>query len=504
MSHDPLPYIALQPSTSSVLADVSNPNGDIATENVWISFYNPSRAREGPSTLHAKITVSEADERGQVQVDVREGAFDLELIDSVQKFRSPSLDETCRAHAFAPYQRSLKVACPSLSIAPTKLSLPCERANSASPSASSSTSEEVPAPAFYAPSNGRDAIECFALSGDRKRIAIGSRDGQCRVIEIVKFDDHGSERLRKGKEVALRGHVGDITSVDFFPSNEVVLTASSDMSLRVFSTTDGTCPRHLKGHTKRVTGTHILHGGPHKGREVVSSSLDGTLKLWDLSTGVNTRTWRLSHPISSLHVISSSNASELSASSNVLDGRFAFCGHPNGTISLVSLSPNESAPESSLVTPITTLKCSSSVHSSVETLSYDAEDRLLAAGSRNGSVTLFRLPECPLEQISVVEIDAVRTWTRTQGSSIRSIQSRRSDDGQLSLFVASSDGLPYQASIVFVDDDNDESTDKVKVEVVGEFVGLNCDPCTGILATPEGTVWTSGGSGDGSIRVYDL
>ena len=215
MSDDPLPYIALQPSTSSVLADVSNPNGDIATENVWISFYNPSRARGGPSSLHAKIAVSEADERGQVQVDVRAGAFDLEMIDSVPKFRSPSLDETCRAHAFAPYQRSLKVACPSLSIAPTKLSLPCERANSAYPSASSSTSEEVPAPAFYAPSNGRDAIECFALSGDRKRIAIGSRDGQCRIIEIVKFDDHGSERLRKGKEVALRGHVGDITSIDF-------------------------------------------------------------------------------------------------------------------------------------------------------------------------------------------------------------------------------------------------------------------------------------------------
>jgi len=53
------------------------------------------------------------------------------------------------------------------------------------------------------------------LSRDGKRIVVGSKDGQCKVVEIVRFEEAGKLRLKKGKEVALRGHVGDITKVEF-------------------------------------------------------------------------------------------------------------------------------------------------------------------------------------------------------------------------------------------------------------------------------------------------
>ncbi|GAA5994521.1 hypothetical protein JCM5350_004677 [Sporobolomyces pararoseus] len=450
-----LPQIALQPSTSSVYSDVADPDCDIAVEDVWISFYRQKQGEEAARSLHGKLRITETDQPKEVEVTVREGSFEVTLLNP----------------------NALQVSCDSLSIPSTRLLLPSSSTNVPAPT--SSKTEEIPAPSFYSSSTG---IDCFAISNDRKRIVLGSRDGQCRVVEVVAFEDASHKKIKKGKEVALRGHVGDITCVEFFPSNEVVLTASSDMSLRVFSTKDGTCPRHLQGHTKRVTGTHILVGGEHKGREVLSSSLDGTLKLWDLSTGQNTQTWTLPHPISALEVISSTEV----VGDNVLEGKIALCGHSDGTISKISLFPSE--PTNSSVS--TTFKSSLNT-SSIESLSYNPKTRILAAGSRNGIVGLFEISED-----SPSEVDALTAWRRTEGSSINSVEWHAVDD---SLLIASSDGLPYRVSI-----DRDETSGRIEVRLLDEFVGSNCDPCTEIFATAEGNVWISGGSGDGTLRVYEL
>ncbi|GAA6010955.1 hypothetical protein JCM11491_005880 [Sporobolomyces phaffii] len=473
----PLPYIVLQPSTSQVLSDVGTAATDVAVEDVWISFYRTTPDPDGPQheSLHGRARISETDHPGEVEVRVQKGDFVVEQ-DSDRNV--------------------LRASCKPLSIPPTDLVLPSRKSNVTPISRkNASSSEEVPAPSFYSPSNGKDGVECFAISNDRRRIVVGSRDGQCKVVEIVEVEENGLQKRTKGKEVALRGHVGDITSVQFFPSNEVVLTASSDMSLRVFSTIDGSCPRHLQGHTKRVTGTHILvEGEQHKGREILSSSQDGTIRLWDLATGQEMRRWTLAHPISTLLVISPGRSIP---NANVLEGKFAICGHPNGSSSLISLtaaSTANSAP--SLITQALATFRSSVDASSVETLAFDRGTRLLAVGSRSGLVSLFPLPSCPLAQIPNTEIDAVRTWKRTEGSSVNQVcWSER--DGHLSLLVAGSDGLPYRASI-----EHEEGSNAVHVRVLEEFVGLNCDSCSAISET-EDAVWTSGGLGDGSIRVYD-
>ncbi|GAA5949157.1 hypothetical protein JCM3765_003308 [Sporobolomyces pararoseus] len=450
-----LPQIALQPSTSSVYSDVADPDCDIAVEDVWISFYRPKQGEEAGGSLHGKLRLTETDESGEVEVTVRQGSFVATLLNS----------------------NALQVSCDSLSIPPTRLLLPSSSMNV--PASNSSKTEEIPAPSFYSSSTG---IDCFALSNDHKRIVLGSRDGQCRVVEVVALEENNHKKLKKGKEVPLRGHVGDITCVEFFPSNEVVLTASSDMSLRVFSTKDGTCPRHLHAHTKRVTGIRILVGAEHKGREVLSSSLDGTLRLWDLSTGQNTRTWTLPHPISALEVVSSSQ----DVANDILEGKIALCGHSDGSISKISLSSSES----STASVSTTFKSSLNV-SSIESLSYNSRTRILAAGSRSGIVSLFQVSED-----SPSEVDALTAWRRTEGSSVSSIKWYEADG---SLLIASSDGLPYRVSI-----DQDQTSGQVEVKLLDEFVGSNCDPCTGIFATGEGNVWISGGSGDGTLRVYQL
>ena len=77
-----------------------------------------------------------------------------------------------------------------------------------------------------------------------------------------------------------QGHVSDITSCRFFPSQQVILSASLDMTLRIWGL-DGSNPMTLKGHGGGVLDTGIIS----RGRNVVSCSRDGSLKLWEVSSG---------------------------------------------------------------------------------------------------------------------------------------------------------------------------------------------------------------------------
>ncbi|GAA5899684.1 hypothetical protein JCM5296_001399 [Sporobolomyces johnsonii] len=489
-----LPYISIQPSLPLVIADIARPGSSIAVEDCWVSCYRRAKGVNGEKegSVHGKMRVAEGEQEGQVEVESKDKQVEVEMV----------------------HESAFIVACPALSIPPTPVLLPSPSLNSPQASSStSSTTQELPAPSLYILS-ARGGIDCATLSSDGRRLVVGGRDGQARVVEIVRFEDGQAgakgKRLAKGKETALRGHVGDLTTVAFFPSNEAVLTASSDMSLRIFSATDGSSPRQLRAHTKRVTGAHILTSsdGIHKGREILSSSLDGTLKLWDVSKGEVTRTWTLSQPVSSLVVFSDAESGAAGAEEqSVLIGKYALAGHSNGTISLVSLDP--STVSSSSATPLLTLGTSTS--SSLDTLAYDPSTRLVAAGGRSGTISLFRLASLE-PATTATELQPLVEWKRTEGSSINCVRfssrartslarsSQPSSSTTSSLLVAPSDGLAYRASL---DPSAPGEEEEVDVKVEEEFAGLDCEPATSIWDDAEGRVWVTGGGGDGSVRVYE-
>jgi proteasomal ATPase-associated factor 1 len=47
----------------------------------------------------------------------------------------------------------------------------------------------------------------------------------------------------------LTGHLSDVTTVQFFPSNLVLLSGGADFQLKIWSAIDGSNPVTLKGHT---------------------------------------------------------------------------------------------------------------------------------------------------------------------------------------------------------------------------------------------------------------
>ncbi|GAA6030499.1 hypothetical protein JCM8097_006176 [Rhodosporidiobolus ruineniae] len=486
-----LPYISVQPSLPLVLADIVKDGG---AEDCWVSCYSPPGTGEaGPdaqqpprNSVHGRFRVSEGDEAGTVEVDARANEVEVDMV-SKSEFR---------------------VACPSLAVPPTTVLLPCPALNTPQSSSSystNSTTQEAPAPSLLTFS-ARGGIDTFALSGDGRRVVLGGRDGQAKVVEVVHYANGqgaAGKRLGKGKETALRGHQGDLTAVEFFPSNEVVLTASSDMSLRLFSAADGSSPRHLTGHTKRVTGLSILRSpspsGPHKGRLVLSSSLDGTVKLWEVSSASVQRTWVLAQPVSAMSVFQDDDEDE----QDVLKGKHALAAHSDGSVSLVDLSSAESSAAVVLKTSSVT---------SLDTLSVlpllDGR-RAITVGGRNGLVSLFLLPALPLPAISSdLPLKPVAEWRRTEGGtqinsvvlSARLATSSASSEAKdtFSVLVAPSDGLAYRATVTL-----QEGDEAPKVKVVEEFVGLDCEPATGVLEDEEGKVWISGGGGDGELRVYE-
>ncbi|KAL7983123.1 hypothetical protein Chor_010465 [Crotalus horridus] len=99
--------------------------------------------------------------------------------------------------------------------------------------------------------------------GDPKRIQLPSN-------MLRDYTIHASPRN-------LEGHVYDVNCCRFFPSGIVVLSGGMDARLKIWSADSGSCVATFQGHKAGILDTAIVE----RGRNVVSSSRDGTARLWD-------------------------------------------------------------------------------------------------------------------------------------------------------------------------------------------------------------------------------
>ncbi|GAA5947581.1 hypothetical protein JCM3775_006296 [Rhodotorula graminis] len=334
-----LPRIAIQPSLPLVLADLSRPGSHIAAEDAWVSAYNGTRS------AHARIRVSEGDQPGS--------SCDLDPLDDLVPAADLALDPTHCA---------VRLAVPSLAIPPTTALLPSPRLNPVRPSSSSSTTNptslDEPAPALLA-SSGPTSLDLVALSPQGDKLLLGGPDGHARVVHLT-----GHDLAQKGPEVRLRGHVGDVCAAGWAASGEVVVTAASDMTVRVFSATDGSSPRVAAVPPQRPTALIPLLSPlsssttatsppapapatppqPHKGRHVLVSSLSGTLTLFDLSPSppAPLRTWRLAAPVTACVVLLDAAEPE-DHPDDVGRRRYALAAGADGCVRVVGLALEEAA-----------------------------------------------------------------------------------------------------------------------------------------------------------------
>ena len=177
-------------------------------------------------------------------------------------------------------------------------------------------------------------------------------------------------------------------SVRVFSAVVRPFVAPSASLLNTLIAQDGSNPRTLTGHTKAVTALAILGVG----RLVVSASLDGSLRIWNVGTSTCISKIILTQPITALAIgLSPTPSPTPSSTPDLPPHQLALLAHTNGSCSLLSLDHP---------TSITTLDAGSSPLFAV---AYDPATGLVATGARDGTVSLFSLqswsPSTPTEDL---------------------------------------------------------------------------------------------------------
>ncbi len=117
-------------------------------------------------------------------------------------------------------------------------------------------------------------IRGLAFSNDRHWMATGSDDGLIRVWNLEK---------EKSRQKDLTGHEGPIIALAFDASNELLVSAGQDKTLRLWRVGDldlggDVASTVLRGHSGAITSLHLDHAG----RFAVSAGDDGAVHVWPL------------------------------------------------------------------------------------------------------------------------------------------------------------------------------------------------------------------------------
>ncbi|KAI0366998.1 WD40 repeat-like protein [Pilatotrama ljubarskyi] len=446
-----LPICTLQHDFQAVVKDVLE--GVVPEDSFWVSCY-----KYGEPSVHGKATAT-LDEHNRDLV-VYQGRDGVEF----------------RSHGTALYS----VACPPLDIGDTRIA--------------------VPSSTYSNPSDVRKQtqITAFDVAPDGSQFATGYHDGSVYIRPTISTSAAPSATSKP--------HLSTVNSVRFFPSSRVILTAGADFSLSVlpadppdspsYTTTKVNPARTLRGHTRAVTSTSIIA----RGRNVLSASKDGTIRLWDMPSGSQIRTLAAGSN-NFVPVIGLSSGERWEDFAGNMDSeesvdprevetsdKVVFCALQDGSFEVFDLRTKRAAFRSPVGSP--------NARSALQTIAYSPERSLVATGSASGLTSVydvralgegptvaFRRNEAPIEELTFVDLTGDRYG-------LASLPSRSDVDttAEVGLAIATEDGLPYISQL---------RPDGPRVR--SELVGTDCDAVRFVKAVDQ-EVWTA--ADDGVVRRY--
>ncbi|CAO3672338.1 unnamed protein product [Umbelopsis ramanniana] len=236
-----LAHITVQPDWQAVIQDVSDKKTH--EETFWISCYCKYQ-----ELVHGKARVSTGKGPQKDCTLVGESGVDVQLCND----------------------RTLQIGCPGVDIKKVTVKgfiieySPFE------------TSSRIPKP-----------LNCMNISPNNELYATAT-DSFIKVGDLVNGHVHRE----------LNGHIGEVTTVEFFPSGQVLLSGATDFQVKIWSILDGSNPVTLRGHTAAITSTAIVD----RGRNVLSSSKDGTIRLWECGSATTLSTLTCASGVNAIEI----------------------------------------------------------------------------------------------------------------------------------------------------------------------------------------------------------
>ena len=113
-------------------------------------------------------------------------------------------------------------------------------------------------------------VNCIDVSAGGNLGISGSNDGKVRIWDAT------SGALKRD----LVGHFGDIYVTKLLPSVQVAMTTGADLQIKIWRIEDALNAATLIGHKAAITSLSFVE----RGRNFVSCSKDGVMKLWDCAS----------------------------------------------------------------------------------------------------------------------------------------------------------------------------------------------------------------------------
>lgn len=181
---------------------------------------------------------------------------------------------------------------------------------------------------------GLENATSFHISPDETRYLIGDDGGSLMLGSLAD----GCQ-----KKTIKSAHYSTITRSCFFPSGEVALTTGLDLQIKIWNLQDGSSPRVFKSQKSRITDLVMVE----RGRNFLSSSLDGTINLWDCASGMCISTFKRSRTVSDgvTALCIAKGESKLQHTKSSYEhgtlGKTLIAGHNSGTVTLFDLGSRE-------------------------------------------------------------------------------------------------------------------------------------------------------------------
>ncbi|GHJ84192.1 hypothetical protein NliqN6_0594 [Naganishia liquefaciens] len=454
-----LPYVDIQHDALAVFDDVSQ--NVVAHEDVWMSCY-----QIGQASVHGKMSLSR-EESGIQGVGIKG-------LGGIEADRSSHTTFTVSAKTLGIEKQRLRF--PRQTVIPPL-----------------HTSPSVPL-----------SINAIDVSPDGSQLVYGGPDGYCYVHPLSATSED-----RVIKPLELKGHVGDVLDVKWFPSGSVVLTAATDATIRIFSAESGINPRTLKGHKRAVTTLDVLGVG----RNVLSGSKDGSIKLWDVSQGVCLTSIYAEGFAGVEKIVTGKHAKEISQgiptandpehfTPKHVEGEipfdttdkllFAGLSSSAGTLSLYDLGSKQPIVRAFPHIPSTLVSSptlpATAKGGAIHSVAYDPDRYLLASGSARGIIVI--------RDIRMLDKDgagALHVVRRTEAAinDLAFVQPS-SDSSAVELVIAPESGLPCRLGI--------PRDGAHPITCIEEYAGWEPVSIESIAVGREGQVWVSGA--EGGIRRY--